>query len=425
MPTNHQAVTAFPVGASQANKSLARTLTVKRMAYVVNAASEVPDLVAVDPDTGDVIIVIICLGRCFLYDSADTTSAHDGTTVLVSNDNKRYKLASGTDVFAYSVLDNTLTAPPGSPTIGDAYLVATGGTGAWSGHDDQVAVYTVRGWEFVIFGTGRLIYVSAGTNIDTYYHRNAGGTWVRGFGSQSLGSNIVQASAIIGKPVRWIVENQTTNAPPGSPTIGDAYIIGSAPTGAWSGNAGKIAICEAGTSFTIYTPRDGELAYDKTQKLDYRFNTTSSAWLSAAGAIIGTPRSITTNSGSTTTGNIGTTYTYSDTTAPSTSQEYGEDSITITYTTHQSGTRLRFWYQFRPGNSVTDYACALFRDAEANAVDWVRMTSDANTRSQMTMFEVITGDSSAHTYKVRIIRIAGAGNVAAPTKRRFAVEEFE
>lgn len=31
------------------------------------------------------------------------------------------------------------------------------------------------------------------------------------------------------------------NAPPGSPTYGDVYIVGSAPTGAWAGKAGQIA----------------------------------------------------------------------------------------------------------------------------------------------------------------------------------------
>lgn len=32
------------------------------------------------------------------------------------------------------------------------------------------------------------------------------------------------------------------NAPPGSPTPGDAYLVGAAPTGAWAGKANKVAI---------------------------------------------------------------------------------------------------------------------------------------------------------------------------------------
>jgi hypothetical protein len=38
-------------------------------------------------------------------------------------------------------------APPGSPNEGDRYLVGTG-SGAWSGHDDEVAVYLDNAWGF-------------------------------------------------------------------------------------------------------------------------------------------------------------------------------------------------------------------------------------------------------------------------------------
>lgn len=49
-----------------------------------------------------------------------------------------------------SVINITTATPPGSPADGDAYLVATGGTGAWSGKDGQVARYWMAGavWEF-------------------------------------------------------------------------------------------------------------------------------------------------------------------------------------------------------------------------------------------------------------------------------------
>jgi hypothetical protein len=45
-----------------------------------------------------------------------------------------------------TLLDRNLTAPPGSPSEGDHYLVATGGTGAWAGLDDDVVVWrTISG----------------------------------------------------------------------------------------------------------------------------------------------------------------------------------------------------------------------------------------------------------------------------------------
>lgn len=39
------------------------------------------------------------------------------------------------------VIDQTTTAPPGSPVAGDCYIVGTGATGAWAGRDGQVAIY--------------------------------------------------------------------------------------------------------------------------------------------------------------------------------------------------------------------------------------------------------------------------------------------
>lgn len=49
------------------------------------------------------------------------------------------------------------------------------------------------------------------------------------------------------------------NTPPGSPADGDAYVIGAAPTGAWSGQSGKIAIYATGWYF--FTPRAGLIAW--------------------------------------------------------------------------------------------------------------------------------------------------------------------
>lgn len=279
MPTNHQVVAALPTLTGSV-KSLLRNLLVGRYPYSVATAAEVQDLVATDPDTGVTIRSIDLNGRLYRYDSTDTTSVHDGISVLVSYDNRRYKL-DGADPLFYSVIDRTLTAPPGSPAIGDTHLVATAATGAWATHDDKIAIYTARGWEFITPRTGQLVYVQA---EDAYVHSDNYGDWIVGFGTQSLPANSVPPSALIGKPIRWEVENQTTNAPPGTAALGVQYIIGSAPTGAWSGNAGKIAICEVVNAFTIYTPRTGELAYDKNLAKEVRYS--SSAWVAGADALV-------------------------------------------------------------------------------------------------------------------------------------------
>ena len=44
-----------------------------------------------------------------------------------------------------SVKDRDLTAPPGTPSEGDRYIVATGGSGDWSGHDLEIAEWHAAG----------------------------------------------------------------------------------------------------------------------------------------------------------------------------------------------------------------------------------------------------------------------------------------
>lgn len=47
-----------------------------------------------------------------------------------------------------SVLDRDLATPPGSPSAGDRYLVATSPTGAWSGQAGRIAAWQDGGWLF-------------------------------------------------------------------------------------------------------------------------------------------------------------------------------------------------------------------------------------------------------------------------------------
>ncbi|HKZ96211.1 MAG TPA: DUF2793 domain-containing protein [Hyphomicrobiaceae bacterium] len=46
------------------------------------------------------------------------------------------------------VLDRSLTAPPATPAEGDRYIVASGATGAWAGHDLEVAAWQDGAWAF-------------------------------------------------------------------------------------------------------------------------------------------------------------------------------------------------------------------------------------------------------------------------------------
>jgi hypothetical protein len=57
-------------------------------------------------------------------------------------------MAKGLD-YQDSVLDKDLTAPPGSPSEGDRYIVAATATGSWATHETEIAQYTDSAWEFI------------------------------------------------------------------------------------------------------------------------------------------------------------------------------------------------------------------------------------------------------------------------------------
>jgi hypothetical protein len=60
-----------------------------------------------------------------------------------------------------------------------------------------------------------------------------------------------------------------TNTPPGSPADGDAYLVGSSPTGAWSGHAQEVAVLIGG-GWTFLTPAPGWLVYNAGDGEHYR-----------------------------------------------------------------------------------------------------------------------------------------------------------
>lgn len=43
-----------------------------------------------------------------------------------------------------------LVTAPSDPTFGACYVVGTGATGEWAGHDDELACFTEGGWRFIV-----------------------------------------------------------------------------------------------------------------------------------------------------------------------------------------------------------------------------------------------------------------------------------
>lgn len=72
-----------------------------------------------------------------------------------------------------SVADKDLTSPPGSPSVGDAYIVASVATGDWTSKEGNIAVYDGYGWVFHVPNAGWLCWVE--DESDAY--RYSGLSW--------------------------------------------------------------------------------------------------------------------------------------------------------------------------------------------------------------------------------------------------------
>lgn len=76
-------------------------------------------------------------------------------------------------------------------------------------------------------------------------------------------------------------KSRLTATPPGSPAAGDLYIVGPSPTGAWSGQAGKLAFYD--TSWKFITAREGMTLWVGDEDVLYAYDGTT--WQSQVIAI--------------------------------------------------------------------------------------------------------------------------------------------
>lgn len=77
--------------------------------------------------------------------------------------------------------------------------------------------------------------------------------------------------------VQPVVKQALLNTPPASPSNGDSYIVGTAPTGAWAGQGNKVArYSSVTTGWDFFTPKQGWKLYDQTTSTRYEY--TGSAW---------------------------------------------------------------------------------------------------------------------------------------------------
>lgn len=87
-----------------------------------------------------------------------------------------------------SALDRDLFTPPGSPSDGDTYIVAAGGTGAWASKDGNIAYWDGSAWQFFVPNEGWYcdvadedsLYRYDGTDWNEYAADTGGGSTAAG-----------------------------------------------------------------------------------------------------------------------------------------------------------------------------------------------------------------------------------------------------
>lgn len=425
--SNLPILAALPSG-SAADKDLLRAALVRDFIAWIDPDTDPQTVDTSDAVEGTIAPVIAWRGQFFWLDPDDASTAHDGVTCIVTFNSARY-LISGV-FYPARILDRDLDTPPAEEdnTYGDAYLVPAGASGDWADYEDHVAIWTSRGWVYSPPYDGRLLYISD----EDGFVRYALSAWLDGLGNGQHQANSVPLAAMIGAAASLTirVENQTTTAPPGSAAVGVAYIVGPSATGDWLGQEGKVAICEVADTFTLYAPQTGDKVFDKNLGYDVQWN--GSAWVSAAGAIVGTQYDRDDSLRSATFAGSAY-YDVNDAAyaAPTTSTKRMPFTQTVTYQAKRGGNRivinfqvsLNQWTYASAGNIVGSASgtyrrgcIAIYRDSEINAIDYAQgifpeattdglgtVTISSGSPSTINVqFEFEASDADEHTYTIAL-----------------------
>lgn len=85
-----------------------------------------------------------------------------------------------------------LATPPGTPTLGDRYLIIATATGAWAGHENEVAEYNGSSWDFTVPVTDNILEITSTGGFKRYNGTSwvAYGSFAALHGGNTVGSNL-------------------------------------------------------------------------------------------------------------------------------------------------------------------------------------------------------------------------------------------
>lgn len=106
----------------------------------------------------------------------------------------------------FPVIDNDATAPPGSCTDGDNYIIAATATGAWTGKEKQIATAlgtnAANGWSYHVPIEGMFAYIRD-ENVLHYYDGSAWGAYTAS-ATLTLASTVTQSGTPVATSVGFL-----------------------------------------------------------------------------------------------------------------------------------------------------------------------------------------------------------------------------
>jgi len=194
------------------------------------------------------------------------------------------------------VLDKDLTSPPVTPDPGDRYIVGDSASGDWSTHDNEITEYNGASWDFTVPSEEDQVLVVDEDLVyrfedDAWTSTGKTGDEIQEYGNFNLTEFTTNAGVLVESqsglgliPIIVLdsfnppdVIDQGLNTPPGGPSTGDKYIVGTSPTGAWAGKGNYVATYN-GTAWDFSDPVDKETYYSVSDAKVFIYRGLTEEW---------------------------------------------------------------------------------------------------------------------------------------------------
>lgn len=298
------------------------------------------------------------------------------------------------------VIDKDLSAPPGSPTQGDVYIVASSPTGAWSGKAKYVAYYD-QIWRFIEPREGLMLWVD--DENKRYVYNGSAWEEIEALGGGGMLASTYDPANIAQQVVGTTATQTLTNKTLTTPTIASITNTGTLTLPTSTDTLVGRATTDTLTNKTLTSPTingatmTGTITVPTQSAGDSSTKAASTAFVTTAVAIVARAYSqYTTNADL-------TTQIPFDDTIPQNTEGTQILSASITPKSSTNRLRVRFVGHGSSTSGGTGYSAAIFRDSTADAISAVNNSFNTSVMMPLIMeTEVVAGSTSSTTFAVRV-----------------------